>query len=430
MSIMNLARTMQATQQLRWLYIDFNSYFASVEQELQPHLRGKPIIVVPVETDATCAIAASYEAKAYGIKTGTPVYEAKKICPGVICVLAKHEKYVEFHERIKREVDRHIPIDAVASIDEVACRLMNNETAPEKVVQIARNIKRGLAQNVGEFVKCSIGVAPNKYLAKVATDLQKPDGLTLLRAEDLPYALLNLKLSDLPGIGRNMERRLRRVGIINIPSLWAKSPQELRNAWGSVWGEKMWYYLRGVEIADEETTRRTIGHSHVMAPELRDPVQARFVARRLTLKAASRLRRIEYYAGAISLAVKLENGYRLEAGNRFFRAQDSLTLLHEMEILWRYLMREARGQRVRKASVVLHELVPATALKPELFEILPDLDLRARAKAEKISVALDKINQKFGRDSALLGMLPSQGKTFSGTKIAFTRVPDAIEFFE
>src|SRR5579871_2157339 len=90
----------------RWLYIDFNSYFASVEQQLQPRLRGKPVAVVPVATDSTCAIAASYEAKAYGVKTGTPIYEAKKMCPGLICVLAQHERYVDYHHRILDEVNQ------------------------------------------------------------------------------------------------------------------------------------------------------------------------------------------------------------------------------------------------------------------------------------------------------------------------------------
>src|ERR1700735_3888566 len=104
---------------LRWLYVDFNSYFASVEQQLDPELRGRPIAVVAVETDSTCAIAASYEAKAFGVKTGTPIYEAKKMCPGLRIVLARHDHYVDFHHRIQKEVENHIPITAVCSIDEV-----------------------------------------------------------------------------------------------------------------------------------------------------------------------------------------------------------------------------------------------------------------------------------------------------------------------
>src|SRR6202161_3627974 len=191
---------------LRWLYVDFNSYFASVEQQLRAELRGKPIAVVPVETDSTCAIAASYEAKAFGVKTGTPIYEAKRLCPGLTCVLARHERYVEFHHCLIEEIERHIPVTAVCSIDEVACRLMDNEISVERSTEIARSVKSGIAKTIGSYVRCSIGIAPNRYLAKVGTELQKPDGLVELRPENLPKGLFGLKLRDLPGIGANIER--------------------------------------------------------------------------------------------------------------------------------------------------------------------------------------------------------------------------------
>jgi hypothetical protein len=208
----------------RWLYIDFNSYFASVEQQLNPALRGRPVAVVAVMTDATSAIAASYEAKAYGIRTGTPIWEAKAKCPELICVLGRHEAYVDYHHRAIAEVENHIPVSMVCSIDEIACRLMSNENSYARACAIAASIKRGLAQNVGEYVKCSIGIAPNRYLAKVATDMQKPDGLTFLNAEDLPHKLYSLTLRDLPGIGQNMEKRINARGIWDMKSLCAPLP--------------------------------------------------------------------------------------------------------------------------------------------------------------------------------------------------------------
>lgn len=416
--------------ELRWLYVDFNSFFASVEQQLNPRLRGRPVAVVPVETNATCAIAASYEAKAFGVKTGTPVYEAKKMCPGLICVLARHERYVEFHHRIQNEIEKHIPVSITASIDEVACRLMDNETAPARAAAIALAIKRGLKDHVGEFVRCSIGIAPNRYLAKVATDLQKPDGLTILHTDDLPGKLLQLQLRDLPGIGKNIERRLMRAGINDMAALWRCSPKYLRKIWGGVWGERMYYYLRGVEIADPQTARRSIGHSHVMAPELRAPAQAIFVARRLALKAASRLRRMDYYADSLTLAARLENGDRFEGNARCYRAQDSMTFLHMLDELWAGIAAPASGARVKKVSVRLDGLTAAADLQPELFETLPAARVRERAKSERVSRALDKLNHRYGRDTVLVGMLPSQGKSFSGTKIAFTRIPDMEEFLE
>jgi DNA polymerase-4 len=413
---------------LRWLYVDFNSYFASVEQQLNPALRGKPVAVVPVETDSTSVIAASYEAKAFGVKTGTPVWQAKEMCPGLICVVARHDRYVDFHDRIVREVDNHIPITAVCSVDEMACRLMDNETSIARAVEIARSIKEGLAKNIGEFVRCSVGIAPNRYLAKVATDLRKPDGLTVLLPHELPQRLFTLQLRDLPGIGRKMEGRLAKAGIRDMPTLLSRDAKELRAAWSNVWGERIWHLLRGEDLPEEETQRRSVGHSHVLAPELRDPIAARNVARRLVLKAASRLRRMDYYASALSLSLRLVNGPRLEDGLRCYRAQDSMGFLALLDQLWEKLSAEGKGSRIRKVSVTLHELTPGSAVQPELFDAISDVDMRAQEKAENLSKAMDKINRKFGRDSVLLGMLPSQGRQFSGTKIAFTRIPESEEF--
>jgi DNA polymerase IV len=415
---------------LRWLYVDFNSYFASVEQQLRPELRGRPIAVVAVETDSTCAIAASYEAKAFGVKTGTMIYEAKRQCPGLTCVLARHERYVEFHHRLIEEIERHIPVTAVCSIDEVACRLMDNEISVERSTEIAQSIKSGIAKNIGPYVRCSIGIAPNRYLAKVGTELQKPDGLVVLRAEDLPQKLFSLKLRDLPGVGANIEQRIQAAGIMDLPGLFVLNPQQMRTVWGSVWGEKLWYLLRGMELPEEITARRSIGHSHVMAPELRDPVKAKDVARRLTLKAASRLRRMEYYAGAMSFSARVENNTRVHAEERFYRAQDNKTFLDLLDRLWTQALRQSRGVRIRKVSVTLSDLVAATELQADLFASLPDVDLAARSKSEKLSRAMDKINHRFGRDSILIGITPSRGQSFSGTKIAFTRIPDEDEFFE
>ena len=171
MNIMTFDHSAHPAAQLRWLYVDFNSFFASVEQQLRPELRGKPVAIVPVDSDYTSAIAASYEAKAFGIKTGTPIHEAKRLCRDLICVHADHEHYVDFHHRIQEEIQKHIPITEVCSIDEVACRLMDNETSPDRAIEIALSIKRGLAETVGEYVTCSIGIGPNKYLAKVAGEM-------------------------------------------------------------------------------------------------------------------------------------------------------------------------------------------------------------------------------------------------------------------
>lgn len=419
---------------LKWLYVDFNSYFASVEQQLQPDLRGKPVVVVPVETDSTCAIAASYEAKALGIKTGTPIWEAKQKCPDLVCVLARHELYVEYHHRAIAEINRHIPVTAVCSIDEMVAELLRNEAHPDVARNIALSIKAGLAENLGPWLRCSIGIASNRYLAKVAGELQKPDGLTTLFPEEIQERLSMLKLTDLPGISRNMEKRLHRAGIYEVADIWPLDRKSLRQAWGSIWGERMWYLLRGFDIPELPAgERRTIGHSHVLGPQMRPVTPALDVARRMTQKACSRLRRMEYHAGVIGFSVRLENGQRIGAEYKCLLANDSPGFLALLYQFWdRYIPRH-KGILIKKFSVALSRLTPDAEVMPDLFAPPPTACAHSGddlARRTRLSFALDHINSRFGRDSALIGMLPSTGRGFSGTKIAFTRIPDREEFFE
>ena len=209
---------------LRWLYLDLNSYFASVEQQCDPALRGRPIVVAPVDSDSTSAIAASYEAKAFGIRTGTRIGEARALCRDLVVVPARHGEYVRYHHEIIAEVERHVPVTAVCSIDEVACRLLDNENSVAAVSALAVRIKAGIRANVGECLTASIGVASNRLLAKIAADMKKPDGLTILAPETRHQQLLTLKLSDIPGVGRNMERRLAAAGVVSMERLLALAP--------------------------------------------------------------------------------------------------------------------------------------------------------------------------------------------------------------
>lgn len=156
-----LAKFRPQTGEAGWLYIDFDSYYASCEQLLRPELRGKPVAVVPVIADTTCAIAASYEAKAFGVKTGTRIWEAKQRCPGLILVPARHEAYVLLHEQAKETIETCHPITAVCSIDEIACRLRGRDRAPLAARALALEIKQKLASAIGEALHCSIGIASN-----------------------------------------------------------------------------------------------------------------------------------------------------------------------------------------------------------------------------------------------------------------------------
>ena len=415
---------------LNWLYLDLNSYFASVEQQLQPKLRNRPIAIVPTITDATCAIAASYEAKSYGIKTGTMIYEAKRLCPELICIQANHENYVTYHHKIIEEIDKYIPIEIIASIDEVACRLIGTQNQENEARKLAIIIKKGIQKNIGKYIRCSIGIAPNRFLAKTASNLEKPDGLQVLYNTDVPERIKHFKLSDLTGIGKAMENRLIKSGILSIKELYEISPKHMRKIWGNVQGEKFWYMLRGVEIAETKTTRKTIGHSHVLEPKWRPKELAEKVMHRLLLKAASRLRRMEYYSSQMILSFKTEEGIKLSGRRNFYRTSNNNKLLKEAIKIWKYLNKQKKIRRVKKISVTLYNLQKKTDIHPELFDKIDENNLSKIKRFERLSITMDTINARFGRDSITQGSLPNNIKNFSGTRIAFTRIPDKQEFHE
>ena len=415
---------------LNWLYLDLNSYFASVEQQLQPKLQNKPVAIVPTMTDATCAIAASYEAKAYGVKTGTMIYEAKKLCPEIICVQANHENYVMYHHKILAEIDKYIPIEIISSIDEVACKLIGSQKNEAQARQIAKNIKIGIQENIGQYIRCSIGIAPNRFLAKTASNLEKPDGLQVLYGKDIPDRIKHFKLSELTGIGRAMEYRLNKSGILSIQELYDISPKHMRKIWGNVQGEKFWYMLRGKEIADIKTERKTIGHSHVLEPKWRLVELAEKVMLRLLLKASSRLRRMDYYCSRLSLSIRTENNLRLEGKSRFYRACDNKKLQEEATKIWVQLIKKRNFKQIKKISITLYNLKKKSDLQPELFQNFNKKITLDTNRFEKLSKTMDNINTRFGRDSVTIGGLPNKIKSFSGTRIAFTRIPDRQEFNE
>lgn len=421
---------------LRWLFLDLNSYFASVEQQLQPSLRGRPLIVAPVGSDTTVAIAASYEAKRLGISTGTPVWEARQKCPDLLVTPARHERYVEFHDAIVAEVWRHIPVTSVCSIDEVACRLLDNENGIEVARALALRIKAGICNNVGTCLTSSIGIAPNRLLAKLASDMQKPDGLVILTAEQLPQRLFDLQLRDISGIGAKMERRLAREGVNDIADLCARRPRDAGAAWGGTNGDRLWYLLHGVDLPARPTQNRTIGHSHVLSPKTRGLEHTRLVARRLALKAASRLRRRGYISRQLILHGKFEDDKsNWRTAHKLAATQDSFAIVAALDRLWPRLEAAGRsrpgGFRLRMVGVTLAGIEPAVAEQASLFAHLdPDSALARETRNLALSRAMDNLNERFGRHAVTLGPLAGGRADNVGTKIAFGRIPEFAEFHE
>jgi DNA polymerase IV len=397
---------------LRYLFVDMNAYFASVEQQDQPKLRGRPVAVVPVEAETTCCLTASYEARAFGIKTGMPVWQARVLCPGLRTIKARPERYVRVHRQIVEAVGRCLPVSRIVSIDELICRLEGDQRRPETAAELGRAIKGAILREVGDHLRCSVGVASNALLAKVAADMQKPDGLTVLPPEELPGALHQLELIDFPGIGRRMNERFRKCGVYTVAQMCQMTPAQLSHVWKSrVHGWTWWYRLRGDDVPDKPTVRRTVSHSHVLPPEQRTATGATAVLVRLLHKVAARMRKIEYRAGTIAVSLSFIDREGWSVGRHLAQVSDTHTLL---EVMTDLLNDFPRGKPV-KVGVVLADLTPGGAATPSLFG--------EDRKWEAVSRAMDEVNEVYGPTAIYFGSMFAM-RADNRNPIAFTNIPD------
>lgn len=405
---------MGLNRELDWLFLDMNAYFASVEQEMRPELRGKPTVVVPVDADTTCCIAASYEAKSFGIKTGTKVRIAKELCPGLQIIESRPLEYIEYHHKIVEAVNTVIPVDKVLSIDEMRCRLTGSQREYEKAVYLGKEVKRAINEKVGESLRCSVGLSTNHFLAKVAAEMEKPDGFTVITKGELPERLYPLSLRQLPGIGRGMYDRLRWYGVHSVEDLCGLSEQRLAYIWESSVGKRWWHLLRGEDLDEPETSRRTVGHSHVLAPDMRTEERTRAVIVRLIHKAAFRLRRLGYVASSMVIKVRYFGDTRWKETVKMPKKSDTHSMLEAFFSVW-----EKRQRRLKplSVSVTLYDLTPMSESVYPLFS--------KEIKRDKLALALDSINKKHGSNSIYYASM--HGATESAPlRIAFTSIPDIV----
>jgi DNA polymerase IV len=418
---------------VNWLFVDLNSYFASVEQQDRPELRAKPVGVVPMLADTTCCIAASYEAKAHGVKTGTIVADAKRMCPNIVFVEGRHELYVDYHHRIVEAVESCVPVTAVMSIDEMACRLLGRERPLLAALELGRKVKTTIQERVGPMLRSSVGLATCRYLAKVASDMEKPDGLVALTLDMLPDALRGLTLRDLPGIGAKTEKRLNEKGIQTMDDLLKLNCEQAGQLWGSVWGERLWHWLRGEDFEmSEHDHLKSISHSHVLAPEMRTPEKAWAVAHKLLHKAAMRLRTHKLWASSIGLAVgfSVPRGIKAPVSTfgvptrgwhheiRLSECQDNQTLIGALVRLWNEKPRGKGYDEPYFIGVSLNGLVPDRLHSLNLFDSLDNAKSRA-----KLLEAMDQLNQKYGMNTLAPATMLAAYKA-APTRIAFHSIPD------
>lgn len=399
------------SSKVQWLFVDLNSYFASVEQEVHPQYRGKPVAVLPTMAETTSCIAASIEAKKFGVKTGVLVRDARRMCPGIIFVEANHKHYVEYHHKIVEAVESCHPVHAIMSIDEVALKLRGRDQNLENALKIASDIRAKIFK-VGSQLGCSIGISTNKLLSKVASDMQKPNGLTVILKEDIPAKLLPLTLRDFPGIGERMEERLKLRNIFTVEDLYKQDQKMMKTVWGGIVGERFYQWIRGDDLEESaKGNTKSINRSHVLSPDLRNSEGAFGIAQKLLHKAGIALRRDDYWAQGMYLSIRYVDRTKWSEEVRMQDCQDVHSLNQILTSLWK--KRNKHGTPL-KVSVTLFNLITDEERTLSFFE---------NANRNKLSHAMDALNLKYGKNLIyLVGMHAT--KKGAPTRIAFSNIPD------
>lgn len=404
------------------LFFDMNSFFASVAQQEEPALFGRPVGVLTKDSPHAACIAASIEAKRHGVKMGTKQDEARQLCPGIVFRPVRHDVCVAYHHRIRTAVEEVIPIHAAHSVDEFSCLLTGSQQVLETALSLGRDLQKIVLERVGRAMHCSVGLGPNKLLAKIAAELEKPGGLNWLLPGILPDRIAHLALDDLPGISRAMKLRLENAGVHDIPSLYALTPRHARAIWRSVTGEYFLRELQGETVVYPATKRSMIGHGQVLTGPNRTPDGARLVARRLLVKAAARLRREGLLACSLHVGLKCTDHGRADQGGTFAATQDSFFLLATLDRYWHSLP----CRRVLTVHVTLGGLVPVADHVPDLFQ----KDQGSSGPRAALCGLIDRLNLRFGQDTVHFGELPRYRVPYTGAKIAFGRIPEHADFME
>ena len=419
------------------LFLDFDSFFASAEQHFNPALRGKPVGVVPLDVPGTGCVAVSREAKARGVPSSISIAKARAIVPDMIFVVARPDAYVRLHHRVLATIERCVPVGKVGSIDELSCDLLPSEAA--EAVALAGRIKEALAQDFSPALTCSIGIAQTELLAKIASEMNKPDGLVVLDAGDLPGRIAHLALRDIPGVSEGVSARLARAGIDTVRALWQMEAKQCRALWGNIEGERFWNALHGFPYNRPEHKKRMFGHSRMLPLDWRTPERVEDCARQLLLSAARRLRRHGGRCRRMTLSAR-GGGYRSERRRKsddkrwsaevtFAPASDDRSLLRQLGGLARRYASQI-DFTPRSISVTLHGIEEQGQAQGDLLALCNRDAEITRKRSEALSSTLDILRDRFGPSAASIGMHDAIPGGYLGAKIAFGRIPDLADFNE
>lgn len=366
------------------LVVDMDAFFASVEQQTNPRLRGKPIAVIG-SGGRTVITTRSYEARKYGVKTGMNIYEAKKLCPDLILVIGDNEKYTYTCKELCRIYNRFTPDIEVYSIDEAFLDVTTTHQLFGGSEAIGISIKKSIREQFG--INCTIGIGPNILIAKLASDLAKPDGLMWIKQDDMETALENIPASELWGIGSQIEKKLALLGIRTCGEL-ARVPASLLRSRFGILGETLKAMGQGIcnrPLIVKEEDPKSIGHSMTLPTDISDREELEAYLLKLSEMVGRRARKHEYMGKTISLTIRYAD---FETFSKQVKIQDHTNDTHVIYERAVKLLDSIRlKDRIRLLGVCLSDLVKDTNQIPLIEE---------ERRRRSILQAMDLINDMYG----------------------------------
>lgn len=368
------------------MHLDLNSCFATIEQQANPKLRGKPIAVAAYTGPSGCIIAPSVEAKKLGIKVGFRVREGKMICPDLIVLPPDPMKYRNIHIKLRAVLEAYSDNVVPKSIDEFIVDLEGSPALKKGIVNVATEIKRRIKDEIGEALTISVGIGPNRFLAKTAAGLHKPDGLDVIDKNNFLDIYTKLGLMDLCGIKSRNTVRLNNLGIFTVLDFYHSPIWKLKAAFASVLGYYWYLRLHGWEIDDVQFKRGSYGNSFALPKPLSTPAELAPILQKLVEKMGHRMRKAGYRARGVHLSIVYRD---FDYWHQGIRLPDFLFDSKDIyKIIFRLMLKCPYQKPVRQLAVSCFNLQKNTHTQMSLLE---DLTLK-----ENLVRAVDDINERWG----------------------------------
>lgn len=372
------------------MHVDLNSAYATIEQQANPLLRGKPLVVAAYSTPSACIVAPSIEAKKFGIKTGMRIREARLLNPNIIVRMPDPDKYFDVNIRLRHIFSDYTPDFHPKSIDEFVLNFATVEKLTPDLIKISYEIKQRIKDEIGDFMRCNIGISTNRFLSKLAASLHKPDGLDVITHENLIDIYSTVGLIDLNGINTRFEARLNAEGIYTpIDFLNSKCDMLQKQVFKSIVGRHWYERLRGYEVDDVEFETKSIGQQYALPVPTNDPRRLYPMIMKLSEKMGRRLRRFGMVAHGVHVSLVYEDWTHWHRGRMM---ESEMYTTQELYTKLIYVLNQRPdNKKVSKLSVTCYGLDNSGKSQMSLFDLQDNV-----SKRRKVSDAMDIVNDKYG----------------------------------